>query len=228
MSNMLASLPDTAYCQGVFGDSKNMPTMCGDSKDKPTMRGDGKDMPTTFGDSKDMPAMCSDSKAIPTICSDSKNMLTNCGDDKDILDMGGDSKDNPSQCGDKSLSSQQVLDSWLRSHSDPGKDPWVEERWEDTTLVNKVRVCSDPTHGREGEGGCQVQGGRDEGGRLEGAASLRWENGDTFQGSFVGGLRSGWGIVSCPEKGILAITGNWKDGELEGKGRLVSHANCND
>jgi len=28
--------------------------------------------------------------------------------------------------------------------------------------------------------------------------------------------------VSCPEKGILAITGNWKDGELEGKGRLVT------
>ena len=48
-------------------------------------------------------------------------------------------------------------------------------------------------------------------------------NGETFKGSFSRGLRSGWGIVSCPEKDIMAITGNWKEGELEGKGRLVSN-----
>ena len=58
---------------------------------------------------------------------------------------------------------------------------------------------------------------------LEGSASLQWENGDSFKGSFTRGLRSGWGIVSCPEKDIMAITGNWKEGELEGKGRLVSN-----
>ena len=88
-------------------------------------------------------------------------------------------------------------------------------------------MCSDPTWGREGEEGCQVQGGRDGEGRLEGSATVRWKNGDTFQGTFVKGLRSGWGIVSCPEKGILAITGNWKEGELEGKGRLVGNVITN-
>ena len=232
MSNMLATLPDTAYCRGVCGDSRDMPTMhsdrkdiltiCSDNKDMPTMNVECKDMATSCGDNKDMPTICGDRKDRPTICGDSKDMPSHCGDSKGMPNMVGDSKDEPT-----SLLPQQVLTNWLRSHSDPGKDPWVEERWEDTTLVSKVRECIDPTHGREGEERCQVQGGRDAEGRLEGAASLRWENGDTFQGSFVRGLRSGWGIVSCPEKGILAITGNWKNGELEGKGRLVSHELCN-
>ena len=138
-------------------------------------------------------------------------------------------QDISNKCGDKQkddgrdIPAKDALSSWLRSHSDPGKDPWLEEKWEDSSNVSQDRVCSDPTYGREGEEGCKIQGGRDAEDQLEGSASIQWQNGDTFNGSFSRGLRSGWGIVSCPEKDIMAITGNWKEGELEGKGRLVSN-----
>ena len=137
-------------------------------------------------------------------------------------------KDISNKCSDKhsddgrELSAKEILSNWLITHSDPSKDPWLEDKWEDNTLVDlQDRVCSDPTCGREEEEGCKAKGGRDGEDRLVGSASLNWENGDTFQGTFGKGLRSGWGIVACPEKEILAITGNWREGELEGKGRLV-------
>ena len=133
-----------------------------------------------------------------------------------------DKSDEKNSSDGREISAKEILSTWLRSHSEPSKDPWVEDKWADTSTVSQERVCSDPTYGREDEEGCQIQGGRNGEGKLEGSASILWENGDTFKGSFLNGLRSGWGIVSSPDKEIQAITGKWREGELEGKGRLVS------
>ena len=123
---------------------------------------------------------------------------------------------------DKSSQPSEILSTWIRSHSNPGHDPWVQDEWEDSSPVSEDRVYSDPTYGKEEEEGCQVQGRRDGEGRLYGSVSLLWKNGDSFNGTYVQGGRSGWGIVSSPEKEIQSITGKWKDGELVGKGRMVS------
>ena len=83
-------------------------------------------------------------------------------------------------------------------------------------------VTIDPTLGREGEEDCVLVGETDGQGRPEGNVSLSWSNGDSFKGQYVGGQREGWGIVSSPSNDILALTGVWTQGRLEGKGRLVS------
>ena len=39
---------------------------------------------------------------------------------------------------------------------------------------------------------------------------------------FKSGLRQGWGVVSSPDHDILALTGDWNQGWLEDKVRLVT------
>ena len=58
--------------------------------------------------------------------------------------------------------------------------------------------------------------------RLGGDSSYLWASGDTFKGNLEDGLRTGWGLVTSPENDIVALTGEWVGGSLEGKGRLVS------
>ena len=121
---------------------------------------------------------------------------------------------------------QESLSRWILSHTDPNKDPWTSQDWswsdtEDSQL-DLEDIPRDPTLGRESEEECVVVGSRDSEGRPEGNVSLSWTNGDTFKGCYVSGRRSGWGIVSSPTNNILALTGTWSDGWLQGKGRLVS------
>ncbi len=67
--------------------------------------------------------------------------------------------------------------------------------------------------------------------------SIQWSNGDSFkvdiliqlshrtscdQGMYVDGVRQGWGVVSSPSGDIMALTGDWDRGWLEGKARKVS------
>ena len=117
-------------------------------------------------------------------------------------------------------SPKEVLATWLSDVTVPSRDPFQEEElaehlWgegEDTDVVgNRV----DPTWGREGSPSCR---GAE---RLEGSVNLRWEDGESFTGSYMGGAREGDGGVSAKNKGVVALTGNWSRGELEGKGRLV-------
>ena len=120
------------------------------------------------------------------------------------------------------------LKAWLESVTDPNKDPWTSDDWRVLKVLEsndddeEEEVAIDPTLGREGEEDCVVVGETDSQGRPEGNVSLSWSNGDSFKGQYVGGRREGWGIVSSPNNDILALTGVWTDGWLEGKGRLVS------
>ena len=117
------------------------------------------------------------------------------------------------------------LKAWLQSVTDPNKDPWSSEEWKGVDVLDseeKEDITIDPTLDREGEEGCVVVGGTDSQGRPEGNVSVTWSNGDSFKGQYVGGRREGWGIVSSPDNHILALTGVWTHGWLEGKGRLVS------
>ena len=115
---------------------------------------------------------------------------------------------------------KKLLASWLSHVTVPSKNPFLEEEldehlWgegEDTDVVGE-RV--DPTWGREGS---PSRRGAE---RLEGSVNLRWEDGESFTGSYMGGAREGDGVVSAKNKGVVALTGNWSKGELEGKGRLV-------
>ena len=119
-------------------------------------------------------------------------------------------------------SPRQDLAAWLAAVTGPGLDPFLEEQeevWEVEEGEVEEGERLDPTWGREGE---ECGGG----GRSEGAVRLEWEDGDTFQGHLVGGRREGGGEVSSKRLGIVALTGTWKQGELEGKGRLVgAHIN---
>ena len=121
------------------------------------------------------------------------------------------------------------LKAWLQSVTDPNKDPWSSEEWKGLDVSESEEeeeqedVPIDPTLGREREEGCVVVGGTDSQGRPEGNVAVSWSNGDSFKGQYVAGRREGWGIVSSPENDILALTGVWTHGWLEGKGRLVSN-----
>ena len=128
-------------------------------------------------------------------------------------------------------SPSESLKAWLESVTDPNKDPWTSEDWRGLEVLEsddeeeeeeEEAVTIDPTLGREGDEDCVVVGGTDSQGRPEGNVSLSWSNGDSFKGQYAGGRREGWGIVSSPNKDILALTGVWTRGWLEGKGRLVS------
>ena len=114
------------------------------------------------------------------------------------------------------MSAKEVLTGWLQTHCDPGKDPWQDEilgHMEEKSISETDMVVIDPTYKKENELND----------RLEGNCSLAWDNGDSFKGNYSSkGERTGWGIVSSSRQNILGITGNWDQGELEGKGRLVS------
>ena len=119
------------------------------------------------------------------------------------------------------------LKAWLETVTDPNKDPWTSEQWRgldifQTDQEEEEEVPIDPTLGREDDEDCVLVGGRDSQGRPEGNVSLSWSNGDSFKGQYAGGQREGWGIVSSPNNHILALTGVWTRGWLQGKGRLVS------
>ena len=114
---------------------------------------------------------------------------------------------------------REVLASWIAHVTVPTRDPFLEKPTEhlwdqgENGSVEGERV--DPTWGREGSPSCH---GAE---RLEGSVNLRWEDGGSFVGSYMGGAREGDGVVTAKNKGVVALTGNWSKGELEGKGRLV-------
>ena len=119
------------------------------------------------------------------------------------------------------------LKAWLETVTDPNKDPWTSDQWRgldilQNDLEEEEEVAIDPTLGREEEDDCVLVGERDSQGRPDGNVSLSWSNGDSFKGQYAGGQREGWGIVSSPNNHILALTGVWIQGWLQGKGRLVS------
>ena len=58
--------------------------------------------------------------------------------------------------------------------------------------------------------------------RLGGDCSYVWANGDTFRGHMEDGVKSGYGLVTSPGNDIVGLSGDWRAGMIEGKGRLVS------
>ena len=129
------------------------------------------------------------------------------------------------------------LQTWLEDHTDPNKNPWSDDNWRHyKDIIDNISDCDsdddhvtvDPTCDREDEADCVVElGGRNEAGDLEGNVHLKWSNGDTFKGMFVNGRRQGWGVVSSPGHDIMALTGDWSNGYLEGRGRLVCQLGVN-
>ena len=118
-------------------------------------------------------------------------------------------------------SPKEVLASWLSHVTVPSRDPFQEEElaehlWGEGEDIDVVGERLDPTWGREGSPSCR---GAE---RLEGSVNLRWEDGGSFIGNYMEGVREGDGVVSAKNKGVVALTGNWSKGELEGKGRLVN------
>ena len=81
-----------------------------------------------------------------------------------------------------------ALRAWVASVTVPGRDPFLE--LEPPLQEGGQGQRLDPTWGREGEEGCEG------GGSLEGAVSLVWREGDSFQGRYERGRRHGWGVVS--------------------------------
>ena len=116
------------------------------------------------------------------------------------------------------------LKDWLHKHTDPNKNPWSDDDIIcDDTETEEDCVYIDPTINREDDDDCKLLlGSRNEDGRLDGNVSLSWSNGDSFKGCYEAGVRSGWGIVTSPSHDILALTGDWSQGWLEGRGRLVT------
>ena len=122
---------------------------------------------------------------------------------------------------------------WLAEHTDPNKNPWSNDNWrQNKDVIEHLGDCdsddtdndvtADPTCDRETDDDCEIElGGRNEAGELDGNVHLKWSNGATFKGMFVNGRRHGWGVVSSPGDDIMALTGDWLNGYLEGKGRLV-------
>ena len=51
-----------------------------------------------------------------------------------------------------------------------------------------------------------------------------WDNGDTYSGHIVDGVRDGWGLVTSPDNDIEMLSGHWVDGKLTGLGRMVKLA----
>ena len=57
---------------------------------------------------------------------------------------------------------------------------------------------------------------------LGGDCSYFWANGDTFKGHMEDDVKSRYGLVTSPENNIVVLSGDWREGRMEGKGRLVS------
>lgn len=93
-----------------------------------------------------------------------------------------------------------ALRAWVASVTVPGRDPFLE--LEPPLQEGGQGQRLDPTWGREGEEGCEG------GGSLEGAVSLVWREGDSFQGRYEKGRRHGWGVVSGANQ-LSFITFNW-------------------
>ena len=115
---------------------------------------------------------------------------------------------------------KEVLATWLSHVTVPSRDPFLEEEltehlWGEGEDIDVVGERLDPTWGREGSPSCR---GAE---RLEGSVNLRWEDGGSFIGNYMEGVREGDGVVSAKNKGVVALTGHWSKGELKGKGRLV-------
>ena len=50
-----------------------------------------------------------------------------------------------------------------------------------------------------------------------------WDNGDTYSGHIVDGVRDGWGLVTSPDNDIEMLSGHWVHGKLTGLGRMVKN-----
>ncbi|XP_023344428.1 histone-lysine N-methyltransferase SETD7 [Eurytemora carolleeae] len=129
------------------------------------------------------------------------------------------------------------LEDWIESHSQILVDPWTEPDCcsLEYQLATKPQINQDgdegeesdpgiidPTFDREDEEESTWSGQYNKMGQLHGSGILRLYDGDTFTGSYIDGLRSGWGIVTSSVAGISSLTGIWEDGYLQGKIRLVT------
>ena len=59
--------------------------------------------------------------------------------------------------------------------------------------------------------------------RLGGDQYYEWPSGDTYSGHIEDGMKSGWGILTSKQNNIVSLAGHWKEGRLEGKGRMVRY-----
>jgi len=126
----------------------------------------------------------------------------------------------------------EVLGRWIRNHSKILEDPWPDFSSCDPEILSfdnhslqnaNEGIILDPTFDREDEEDSTWKGRYDDEDNLFGYGTLRLYDDDTFQGSYTsGGIRNGLGIVTSPSNNIRFLTGNWVDGYLEGKIRLVT------
>jgi len=135
---------------------------------------------------------------------------------------GGDKinkKERSSVCNAETdrASAKEILEDWLASHSQVLQDPWEGSEWEETESLKyfPLPLSIDPTVGNDNY--CETQSKS-----LGGDQSYVWPSGDTFTGHIEDGKKSGWGLVASPGNGIVSLSGDWQEGRLEGKGRLVT------
>merc|ERR1719397_191823 len=112
-------------------------------------------------------------------------------------------------------SSSSSLSSWLSVHSNTQVDPWKDPAWQDPSPVSNDRVPGDPTDmclhsgpieydyttdtdsddGGEGEEEEEEEeefvwsGKVDSDGKFDGYGTVKFKNGDIFQGYFEHGVR---------------------------------------
>jgi len=122
----------------------------------------------------------------------------------------------------------EVVNKWLEGCCQILEFPWEAQEWEDVDVDGEVGgacegenngeevAVGDPTLGKDNAEDCLRVGAKNG----EGSVTLRWDNGDTFSGSFEDGVRSGWGCVTSKSKGIASLTGDWQSGLLTGRGTI--------
>ena len=108
----------------------------------------------------------------------------------------------------------EKLKSWIKQHSDVLKNIWEDESYEDKTPLQENCQVIDPIQGRETEFCSSVR-------KFGGDTLYTWDNGDTFSGQLVAGVREGWGVVTSRESGVHILSGHWSAGLLTGYGQLV-------
>lgn len=138
------------------------------------------------------------------------------------------------------------LSHWLSDHSNPQIDPWKDPTWQDPSPLSKDSIPGDPTEmwlhngpieydytdtdsddeagvdGEEEEDEEFTWSGKvDSDGKFNGYGTVKFTNGDVFQGNFDHGIREHDGMIISPRNGVSSLVGEWRSGYLQGKGKMI-------
>ena len=128
-------------------------------------------------------------------------------------------------------SCSRVLKEWIERVSDPNRDPWPKlQESDDYFLAEELSndaIVTDPTaQFRENKVtencGFTYKGSRDEDGRFHHGGTVYFDNGDCIMCDFDHGVRNGDAVVLSRRNGIARLCGNYVEGEMNGRGKLIT------